>query len=121
MGFAEVLLIAVVGLLVVGPERLPGAIRTGSAWLNRFRRGFNDLKRDVQLELHNDEVMRDLRETSEDLRQEAGRWREEVEKEKDRILAEEPAGVELEPGLPSGEGAAGDKGAAVDAKGDSPS
>ena len=36
VGFAELVIIAVVGLLVIGPERLPGAIRTGAAWLNRF-------------------------------------------------------------------------------------
>ena len=33
IGFAELLLVAVVGLLVIGPERLPEAIRTGSAWV----------------------------------------------------------------------------------------
>ena len=38
IGFAELLLIAVVGLLVIGPERLPSAIRTTSLWLGRLRR-----------------------------------------------------------------------------------
>jgi len=70
IGFAELLIIGVVGLLVIGPERLPGAIRTGSAWLNRFRRGFNDIKQEVQQELHNDAVLRDLRESGEKLRRE---------------------------------------------------
>jgi len=70
IGFAELLIIAVVGLLVIGPERLPGAIRTGSAWLNRFRRGFNEIRQEVQQELHNDAVMRELREGSEKLRRE---------------------------------------------------
>lgn len=70
IGFAELLIIGVVGLLVIGPERLPGAIRTGSAWLNRFRRGFNDIKQEVQQELHNDAVLRELRESGEKLRRE---------------------------------------------------
>ena len=78
IGFAELLLIAVVGLLVIGPERLPGAIRTGSAWLNRLRRGFNEIKHEVQRELHNDSVMEELRKTSESVRKETGRWREEL-------------------------------------------
>lgn len=78
IGFAELLVIAVVGLLVIGPERLPGAIRTGSAWLNRLRRGFNDLKHEVQRELHNDAVMEELRKTSESVREEAARWREDL-------------------------------------------
>lgn len=78
IGFAELLLIAVVGLLVIGPERLPGAIRTGSAWLNRLRRGFNELKHEVQRELHNDAVMEELRKTSESVRKETERWRTDL-------------------------------------------
>ena len=69
IGFAELIIISVVGLLVIGPERLPGAIRTASVWLGRMRRGFNDIKRDVQQELHNDEVMQELRRTSEQVKQ----------------------------------------------------
>ena len=37
IGFAELLLIAVLGLLVLGPERLPTAVRTISLWLGRLR------------------------------------------------------------------------------------
>ena len=69
IGFAELIIIGVVGLLVIGPERLPGAIRTGSMWLNRLKRGFNDIKREVEQELHNDAVMQDLRKTGEQLKQ----------------------------------------------------
>ena len=71
IGFAELVLVGVVGLLVIGPERLPGAIRTGSLWLNRLKRGFNDIKREVQQELHNDEVMQQLRETGQQLKTQA--------------------------------------------------
>jgi sec-independent protein translocase protein TatB len=70
IGFAELLIIGVVALIVIGPERLPDAIRTLSAWVNRFRRGFNDIKQEVQQELHNDAIMRELRESSESLRRE---------------------------------------------------
>ena len=70
IGFAELLVIGVVALLVIGPERLPGTIRTASLWLNRIRRGFNEIKQEVQQELHNDSVMRDLRETGARLKQE---------------------------------------------------
>lgn len=62
IGFAELLIIGVVSLLVIGPERLPDAIRTTSAWVNRLRRSFNDIKQEVQQELHNDAVMRELKE-----------------------------------------------------------
>ena len=71
IGFAELILIAVVGLLVIGPERLPSAIRTGSLWLNRIKRGFTDIKREVEQELHNDAVLQELRKTGKDLQTEA--------------------------------------------------
>ena len=56
IGFAELLLIGVVGLLVVGPEQLPGAVRTVLAWVNRFRRSFDQIRTEVRRELHNDEI-----------------------------------------------------------------
>ncbi len=71
IGFQELLLIGIVGLLVLGPERLPGAVRTGSAWLGKIRRGFSDIKREIELELHNDEVMRELKKTRDQLQGEA--------------------------------------------------
>lgn len=71
IGFAELIIIGVVGLLVIGPERLPGAIRTGSMWLRKIKRGFSDIKREVEQELHNDSVLQELRQTGSDLKKEA--------------------------------------------------
>ncbi len=71
IGFAELAIIAVVALLVIGPERLPETIRTASLWLNRLRRGFNEIKQEVQQELHNDEVLQELRRTGKQLQEDA--------------------------------------------------
>ena len=71
IGFAELIIIAVVGLLVIGPDKLPGAIRTASLWLGRIKRGFNDIRREVEQELHNDAVMQELKKTGEQLKSEA--------------------------------------------------
>lgn len=60
IGFTELLLIAVVALLVIGPEKLPGAIRTGSVWVGRLKRSYQDIKREVELEIHNSEVLEKL-------------------------------------------------------------
>lgn len=79
IGFAEIIIIAVVALLVIGPERLPGAIRTASVWLNRIKRGFTDIKREVEQELHNDAVLQELRKTGEDIKSEANSIGREVE------------------------------------------
>ena len=87
IGFAELIIIGVVALLVIGPERLPGAVRTGSAWLNRLRRSFNDIKQEVQQELHNDAVMRDLRETGDKLRAETDALRSDLTKPMEQLSA----------------------------------
>jgi sec-independent protein translocase protein TatB len=78
IGFTELVLVAVVGLLVIGPERLPGTIRTASVWLNRLKRGFNDIKREVQQELHNDEVMQGLRTTGQQIKSQADNFTKEL-------------------------------------------
>ena len=61
IGFTELIIVAIVGLLVIGPERLPDAIRTGSQWLNQLKRGFNRLKADVERELGTEELQTQLR------------------------------------------------------------
>ena len=78
IGFAEILLVGVVGLLVIGPERLPGAIRTTSAWVSRFRRGFDEVRAEVQRELHNDEVMRELKESSDSIKRDLGQATQQI-------------------------------------------
>ena len=79
IGFAELIIIAVVGLLVIGPERLPSAIRTASLWLNRIKRGFNDIKQEVQQEIHNDAVMQELRKTGEQLKKETQDFGQDIQ------------------------------------------
>jgi sec-independent protein translocase protein TatB len=71
IGFSELILVGIVALLVIGPERLPETVRTASMWLNRIRRGFNEIKQEVQQELHNDTVLRELRQTGQQLKKEA--------------------------------------------------
>ena len=81
IGFAELLLIGVVGLLVVGPEQLPGAIRTVLAWVNRFRRSFDQIRTEVRRELHNDEIMQELKAESQQLKKQVRETTQLVEQE----------------------------------------
>lgn len=60
IGFWELVVTGVVGLLVLGPERLPGAVRTGSLWLGRLRRSFMEIQRDIEREIGADELKREL-------------------------------------------------------------
>ncbi len=61
IGFTELLLLGVVALLVLGPEKLPGAIRTASLWIGRLKRSFNSIKTDIEREIGADEIRRQLR------------------------------------------------------------
>jgi len=60
IGFPELVLIAIVGLLVIGPERLPEALRTLGLWLGRLRRSFTAAKAEIEKEIGMDEVRRQL-------------------------------------------------------------
>ena len=102
IGFAELLLIGVVGLLVVGPEQLPGAVRTTLAWVNRFRRSFDQIRTEVRRELHNDEVMQKLKAESQQLEQQVRDTKQSLEQGV-RALGNEatPEGVKIEPAKPS--------------------
>ena len=98
IGFAELIVIGVVALLVVGPERLPETVRTASLWLNRIRRGFNDIKREVQQELHNDSVMQELRKTGEELKHDAAAVQQDLKKTAEIAKKEAPGVESSEPG-----------------------
>ena len=51
VGFFELLLIGIVALLVVGPERLPKLARTAGMWLGRGRRFIGSVKDDIDREI----------------------------------------------------------------------
>jgi sec-independent protein translocase protein TatB len=60
IGPSEILLICVIALIVVGPERLPGAVKTAGMWIGRFRRSFYKIKSEIERELNADEIKRQL-------------------------------------------------------------
>ncbi|MDD9856023.1 MAG: Sec-independent protein translocase protein TatB [Gammaproteobacteria bacterium] len=51
VGFWELALIGVVALLIVGPERLPGVVRTAGRWAGQARRMVRDAKADLEREM----------------------------------------------------------------------
>ncbi|ROL98752.1 Sec-independent protein translocase protein TatB [Pseudomonas protegens] len=60
ISFSELLLVGLVALLVLGPERLPGAARTAGLWVGRLKRSFNAIKQEVEREIGADEIRRQL-------------------------------------------------------------
>lgn len=56
IGFSELLLIGVVALVVIGPERLPGLARTAGHLLGRLQRYVNTVKTDIHREIQIEEL-----------------------------------------------------------------
>jgi sec-independent protein translocase protein TatB len=62
IGFWELMVIAVVALLVIGPQRLPAVARTVGLWVGRGKRLVNSVKSDIEQEMRAEELKRILKE-----------------------------------------------------------
>lgn len=58
IGFSELVVIGLVALIVIGPERLPRVARTGGALLGRLQRYVNDVKSEVRREMEIEDLKR---------------------------------------------------------------
>ena len=76
IGFPELILVSIVALLVIGPEKLPQTIRTLSLWLGRLKRSLASIKADIEAEIgadeirqqiHNESILKELKESKEQL------------------------------------------------------
>ena len=76
-GSLEMLLILVVTLLVIGPEKLPETLRTLGLWFGRLSRSFHSVKSEIEKEvgmddirrqLHNESVMKEMRRIEEEVK-----------------------------------------------------
>lgn len=65
IGFFELIIIMIVALLVVGPERLPGIARKAGLWFGKGRRFVQSVKRDIDRELAAEELRRVLKEQAD--------------------------------------------------------
>ena len=60
MSFWELSVVIIIGLLVIGPARLPEAIKTGYTWFARIKRAVNDAKKEFEQHIGADEIRREL-------------------------------------------------------------
>ncbi len=64
VGMGEVGLIAIVALLVLGPERLPRAARTAGALLRKARQSWQSVQAEIERELAAEDLKRQMREVA---------------------------------------------------------
>lgn len=81
ISFTELVIAALVGLIVLGPKRLPEVARTAGQWLARVRRFVSDVKHDIDRELEH----ADLAELK-NLRQELDETRRAMEETSGRLM-----------------------------------
>lgn len=68
VGFTELLLLAVIGLLVLGPERLPKVARTLGGLTRKARSSWLNLKRSIDAEINAEEIKKPLQKMRDDMR-----------------------------------------------------
>ena len=83
VGFSELVLIAVVGLIVIGPERLPKVARTLGHMFGRLQRYVNEVKADISREMELDELRKlqgEVQSAARDIEQSMTQATQEVER-----------------------------------------
>ncbi|MDO8415867.1 MAG: Sec-independent protein translocase protein TatB [Agitococcus sp.] len=56
VGFSELILLAIVALVVLGPEKLPHAARMAGAWLGRIKRTMTNIQMEIEKEVSAQEM-----------------------------------------------------------------
>ena len=69
IGFSELLVIALVALVVLGPERLPKAARFAGLWVRRARAQWYSVKSELERELAAEDLKRSLHDTQAAMRE----------------------------------------------------
>ena len=67
IGFSELALLAILGLLILGPERLPGAARVLGGYLRKARRTWNTVKAEIETELEASEIRKTIQQPLDEL------------------------------------------------------
>lgn len=68
VGFSELLIVAVIALLVLGPERLPKAARFAGLWVRKARAQWYSVKSELELELAQEEMKKHLQDAENSIK-----------------------------------------------------
>lgn len=96
IGFSELMVIAVVALIVIGPERLPKVARTVGHLFGRMQRYVNDVKSDISREMALDDLRKlqaSMQDTARSIEESVNQEVRSAEDEMNRISADTQAAV----------------------------
>ncbi|MDP6969357.1 MAG: Sec-independent protein translocase protein TatB [Gammaproteobacteria bacterium] len=79
VGFTEIVLIGIIGLIVLGPERLPVAARTVGKWVGKIKRTVGGVQREIQQELRLEEIRHKAQANREAIKDRMDELRQETE------------------------------------------
>ena len=68
IGLSEILIVAIVALVVLGPERLPKAARLAGFWVRKARAQWYTVKAELESEMQDEELKNSLKESMTDLK-----------------------------------------------------
>jgi sec-independent protein translocase protein TatB len=91
VGFAELILLSIVGLLVLGPERLPKVARTLGGLSRKARNSWSNLKRSIEAEINADELKEPLKKFKDDFQSSVNSVKSEVDSLKKSVTEEPPS------------------------------
>lgn len=97
IGFFELIVIGILALLVLGPERLPKAARTAGMWIGRIKQGFSSIQQEVNQQLHMEEMQRQLEENRRKLEETLRKQEQMITDSKGPQSAEHAAGAAVTP------------------------
>jgi sec-independent protein translocase protein TatB len=104
VGFAEILLLSLIGLLVLGPERLPRVARTLGGLARKARGSWLSLKRSIEAEMRAEELREPLKHFQQEVKSTVDDIRSGAEKLRDfdptrpQSAASPPEQTDKEPG-----------------------
>lgn len=104
IGFSELMVIAVVALIVIGPERLPKVARTVGLLFGRMQRYVNDVKSDISREMALDDLRKlqsSIQETAQSIEKSVNDEVRSAESEMNKMAAAVPAEATAEPAPPA--------------------
>lgn len=87
VGFSELLIIAVVALLVLGPERLPKAARFAGLWVRKARAQWYSVKSELEMELAQEEMKKHLQDAENSIRAPMRELQQDLRKAEDGLNA----------------------------------